>query len=62
VVSAAKMLGALLFVQLIVGALNVWLEEYEVLILAHLTLGALLWATASMLTLQLYPVRALARA
>ncbi|HEX2194223.1 MAG TPA: COX15/CtaA family protein [Candidatus Limnocylindria bacterium] len=62
VVSAARMLGALLVVQLLVGALNVWLEEYEVLILAHLTLGALLWATASMLTLQLYPVRALARA
>jgi heme A synthase len=58
VVSAARMLGALLVVQLLVGALNVWLEEYEVLILAHLTLGALLWATASMLTLQLYPVRA----
>jgi heme A synthase len=58
VASAARMLGALLVVQLLVGALNVWLEEYEVLILAHLTLGALLWATASMLTLQLYPVRA----
>jgi heme A synthase len=62
VVSAARMLGALLVVQLLVGALNVWLEEYEVLILAHLTLGALLWATASMLTLQLYPVRAPIRA
>jgi heme A synthase len=59
--SAAKMLAALLAVQLLLGALNVWLEEYEVLILAHLTLGALLWATASMLTLQLYPVRVLAR-
>ena len=58
VVSAARMLGALLVVQLVVGALNVWLEEYEVLILAHLTLGALLWATASMLTLQLYRVPA----
>jgi heme A synthase len=58
VVSAARMLGALLVLQLLVGGLNVWLEEYEVLILAHLTLGALLWATASMLTLQLYPVRA----
>jgi cytochrome c oxidase assembly protein subunit 15 len=58
-VSAARMLGALLLVQLLVGALNVWLEEYEVLILAHLTLGALLWATSTMLTLQLYRVRAL---
>jgi heme A synthase len=61
VVSAARMLGALLVVQLLVGALNVWLEEYEVLILAHLTLGALLWATASMLTLQLYRVPAAER-
>jgi heme A synthase len=53
------MLGALLVLQILVGGLNVWLEEYEVLILAHLTLGALLWATATMLTLQLYRVRAL---
>jgi heme A synthase len=51
-------LAGLLVVQLLVGALNVWLEEYEVLILAHLTLGALLWAASAMLTLQLYPVRA----
>jgi heme A synthase len=58
----AYALGAILAVQLLVGALNVWLEEYEVLILAHLTLGALLWAAAAMLTLRLYPVRALARA
>ena len=66
VVSAARMLGALLVLQLLLGALNVWLEEYEVLILAHLTLGALLWATATMLTLQLHrvpaPDRQLARA
>ena len=54
----AYALAGVLVVQLLVGALNVWLEEYEVLILAHLTLGALLWAAAAMLTLQLYPVRA----
>ena len=58
----AYALGAILLVQLLVGALNVWLEEYEVLILAHLTLGALLWAAATMLTIQLYRVPALARA
>ena len=62
VVSTARMLGALLVVQLLVGALNVWLEEYEVLILAHLTLGALLWATSAMLTMQLYRVPAPERA
>ena len=55
---SAQALGAILVVQLIVGALNVWLEEYEILILAHLTLGALLWAAATMLTLQLYRVPA----
>jgi heme A synthase len=60
--SSARMLGALLAVQLLVGALNVWLEEYEVLILAHLTLGALLWATSAMLTMQLYRVPAPERA
>ena len=52
----AYALGAILAVQLVVGALNVWLEEYEVLILAHLTLGALLWAASSMLTMQLHRV------
>ena len=62
VVRTAQLLGALLVVQILVGALNVWLEEYEMLILAHLMLGALLWATSAMLTLQLYPVRVLTRA
>jgi heme A synthase len=38
-------LAALLALQVLVGALNVWLDEYELLILAHLTLGTLLWAT-----------------
>ena len=61
-VSSARMLAALLVVQLLVGALNVWLEEYEVLILAHLTLGALLWATSAMLTMQLYRVPAAQKA
>jgi heme A synthase len=56
VVRAAWALGALLAVQVLVGALNVWLDEYELLILAHLTLGTLLWATALGLTLQLYRV------
>lgn len=51
-------LAGILGVQFVVGALNVWLEEYEALILAHLTLGALLWAASAMLTLQLYRVPA----
>jgi heme A synthase len=50
-------LAALLAVQVLVGALNVWLDEYELLILAHLALGTLLWATSLAMTLQLSPAR-----
>lgn len=46
----------LLAVQLVVGMLNVWLEEYELLILAHLALGTLLWSAVVWLTLDLYKV------
>ena len=54
-------LAALLVAQILVGALNVWLDEYEALILLHLTLGTLLWATAVGLTLELAPARERAR-
>jgi heme A synthase len=50
-------LGGLLAVQILVGALNVWLDEYELLILLHLALGTLLWATTLGMTLQLAPAR-----
>ena len=40
------------------GALNVWLDEYELLILLHLALGTLLWSARSSITLQLSPARA----
>ena len=49
--------SALLGVQILVGALNVWLDEYELLILLHLALGTLLWATSLGMTLQLSPAR-----
>jgi heme a synthase len=62
VVRFAQALGGLLVVQVLVGALNVWLDEYELLILAHLALGTLLWSAAIGLTLQLYRVPAPARA
>ncbi len=39
-------LTGLLVVQVLLGALNVWLDEYELLILAHLTVGTLLWAAS----------------
>jgi heme A synthase len=57
----ARALAALLVVQILVGALNVWLDEYEVLIVLHLALGTLLWATTLGLTLQLSPAREHAR-
>jgi heme A synthase len=50
-------LAALLALQILVGALNVWLDEYELLIVLHLALGTLLWATTLGLTLQLAPAR-----
>jgi heme A synthase len=58
VVRTAGGLVALLIVQVLVGALNVWLDEYEALIVLHLALGTLLWATTLGLTLQLYRVPA----
>jgi heme A synthase len=50
-------LAGLLAVQVLVGALNVWLDEYELLILLHLALGTLLWATTLGMTLALSPAR-----
>jgi heme A synthase len=50
-------LAGLLAVQILVGALNVWLDEYELLILLHLALGTLLWATTLGMTLGLAPAR-----
>jgi len=48
--------AGLLAAQLAVGALNVWLEEYELLILAHLALATLLWGQLLALNLALYRV------
>jgi len=50
-------LSGLLALQILVGALNVWLDEYELMILLHLALGTLLWATTLGLALQLAPAR-----
>jgi heme A synthase len=50
-------LGALLVAQILVGALNVWLDEYEALIVLHLALGTLLWATTLGIALELSPAR-----
>jgi heme A synthase len=53
----ALALAGLLVTQILVGALNVWLDEYEWLIVLHLALGTLLWATTLGLTLQVSPTR-----
>jgi heme A synthase len=49
----------LLALQVLLGALNVWIpEQYELLILAHLTVGTLLWMSVAALALELAPARA----
>ena len=54
----ALVAGGLLALQLAVGALNVWLEESRLLILAHLTLATLLWGHLVGMGLRLFPVPA----
>jgi heme A synthase len=56
VVLSAKVAAGVLVVQLLLGALNVWLDEYEVLIVAHLALGTVLWGTLIGLTFQLFRI------
>lgn len=62
VVRGAWIAAGLLFSQILVGALNVWLSEYEALIVLHLALGTLLWGTVVSVALALYPARAPATA
>jgi heme A synthase len=47
---------ALLGLQVLLGALNVWLGEHPVLIVAHLTTGTLLWMTTVYTALGLFAV------
>lgn len=56
VVHLAYVSLGLLLVQILVGALNVWLDEYEALIVTHLALGTLLWAALVALGLNLFRV------
>ena len=49
----------ILAVQVLLGAVNVWVpEEYELLVLAHLTMGTLLWLSVVRLSLALCPAPA----
>ena len=56
VVHLAWVVLGLLAVQILVGALNVWLDEYEALIVPHLALGTLLWTALVALALNLFRV------
>ena len=53
----AAALGILL-AQILLGAINVWAGKHAGLIVAHLTVGTLLWATLVQATLSLVPVPA----
>jgi len=56
--SRAFPLAALLLAcQILLGALNVWLGEHGELVVAHLTLGTLLWGTVVYAAMELVPVR-----
>jgi heme A synthase len=53
-VRAAWVALGLLGLQIVLGALNVWLtDEYSVLVVAHLTTATLLWATLTTINIQL---------
>lgn len=47
---------AILFLQIVLGALNVWLGEHATLIVFHLTVGTLLWLSVVTLGLALVPL------
>ena len=50
---------ALLALQILLGALNVWIsEQYEALIVAHLAVGTMLWSATAGLAFELFPVPA----
>jgi heme A synthase len=58
VVRSAYLLGGLLVLQILLGALNVWLGEHAELVVAHLAVGTLLWVTVAYAALELVPVPA----
>ncbi len=53
---SAAAVGVLL-AQVLLGAMNVWLGEHETLIVAHLTVGTILWLTVALLTMRVLDVR-----
>src|SRR4051812_20634348 len=56
-VRAAWLAVGLLVLQIVLGGLNVWLtDEYSALVVAHLTVATLLWATLTTINVQLLPL------
>jgi heme A synthase len=53
---------ALLLAQILLGALNVWLGKHAELVVAHLTMGTLLWGTVVYAASEVVPARELRRA
>jgi heme A synthase len=58
---ALPLAAGLLGLQVLLGALNVWLGEHGELVVAHLSVGTLLWATIVYVTMELVPIPATAR-
>ena len=56
--AAFPLAAGILVVQILLGALNVWLGEHAELVVAHLTVGTLLWVTVAYAALELVPVPA----
>jgi heme A synthase len=55
----AGVIGGVLVLQILVGALNVWIaREYEALIVTHLALATVLWGAVTAMTLQFVRVPA----
>jgi heme A synthase len=57
-VRASALLAALVAAQILLGAANVWFDKHAGLIVGHLTLGTLVWATSVYVTTLLLPVHA----
>ena len=55
---AFPLAAGLLAVQILLGALNVWLGEHAELVVAHLAVGTLLWGTVAYAAMELVPIPA----
>jgi heme A synthase len=56
--TAFPLTAGILGAQILLGATNVWLGEHPALVVAHLTMGTLLWMAVASAALELVPVPA----